>query len=173
MSLIFLTNKRVSQTTRGVKANWYQYGLHIFLMLAMTASSDIFYLSDSAKSAVHYQLATYIIESLMSCLICYVVWAQASSTQFNFYDFTIVQESDGRQRLICNRRSSTITATSDFTSSCSSSINIVIEEEQNEDQDLRLLKHVSSFSARANCDRIMAQFLDATELISSQIESND
>ena len=41
ISLIVVANRRVSQTTRGVKANWLQYALHIFMMLALTTSFAI------------------------------------------------------------------------------------------------------------------------------------
>ena len=78
----------------------------------------------------------YSIESLIGCLTCFVVWVQASSTQFNFYDLTIVQEHDGSTRLICNRRTSTITATSELSvSSFESCINSEIEVEQVENPD--------------------------------------
>jgi hypothetical protein len=83
----------------------------------------------------NFLLTTEVIESLFGCLVCYIVWAQATSTQFNSFDITIVQEHDGRQRLICNRRNSEITATSEFTSSYMS-INTEIDEELVEDKDL-------------------------------------
>ena len=79
----------------------------------------------------------YSIESLIGCLTCFVVWVQASSTQFNFYDLTIVQEHDGSTRLICNRRPlPAITATSELSvSDLDSCINSEIEVEQVEDPD--------------------------------------
>ena len=136
IGLISVANMRVSQTTKGVKTNWLQYALHISMLLALTASNALTFIKEDTHFLL-YRLAANIIESLMGCLICYVVWAQASSTQFNFYDLTIVQEHDGRQRLICNRRGSSFNA--DLESSytiCDSSVDVEIVEEHVEDEGL-------------------------------------
>jgi hypothetical protein len=105
------------------------------MMLALTAS---FALAVKGEKGIIYTVVAETIKSLIGCLTCYVVWVQASSTQFNFYDLTIVQEHDGSTRLICNRRTSPLEATlelseSSFDDSC---INSEVEVEQVEDPDL-------------------------------------
>jgi len=44
ITLIYVANRRVSQATFGLKTNWFQYALHILLMLAMTVSQVVFFL---------------------------------------------------------------------------------------------------------------------------------
>ena len=98
-------------------------------MLAETVSCVLYYINNSSLG---FFTASIVITSLLGCMICYIVWTQASSTQFNTYDLTIVQEHDGTQRLIYNNRNSEITHTSEFTSSYIS-INTEVEEEPPED----------------------------------------
>jgi hypothetical protein len=106
IGLIVVANKRVSQSTIGVKANWLQYAFHIFLMLALTTAFALSYIPGvkTIEKGNLFLIFEYTIQPLIGCLTCYVVWSQASSKQFNFYDLTIVQEHDGSTRLICNRR---------------------------------------------------------------------
>ena len=98
-------------------------------MLAMTVAVDLDFITNSTGG---YAIAANVTSSLLGCMICYIVWVQASSTQFNTYDLTIVLEHDGTQRLICNNRNSEIASTSEFTSSYIS-INTEVEEELVED----------------------------------------
>lgn len=97
IGLIYLANRKIVQSNSLVNTNWLQYFVHILMLTSVSVSTYLYQINHSRA----YLIAAVTLETLLSTLVCYIVWSQAFSVQLSDYDFTIVEEPDGSQRLVC------------------------------------------------------------------------